>query len=58
MYVFKLNNSNKYTNKNSGLPINPVDCCNSVGEGVAVTIGWVCTREVGESVGWEYTPPL
>ena len=34
----------------TGLPIDRVDCCNSVGEGVAMTIGWVCTCEVGDTV--------
>ena len=35
---------------NTGLPNDPVDCCNSVGEGVTMSIGGVCTCEVGETV--------
>ena len=50
MYIFKLNNNNKLSNKNTDLPIDPVGCCISVGESVVVTIGRVCTCEVGESV--------
>ena len=44
--------------KKAYLPIDPDDCCNSVGEGVAVTIGWVCKYEVGESVDIKSIPSL
>ena len=34
----------------TGLPTDPVDCCNSVGDSGAMTIGWVCTCEEGDTV--------
>ena len=41
-----------------GLPIDPENCWTSVvGEGVAMTSGWVCTCEVGATVDVESISP-
>ena len=40
------------------LPTDPVDCCNSVGESVVLTIESVCTCEITDTVDVESIPPL